>query len=223
MNRGALALSKTGLSLQAVRTLLAERGVTVSRQAIHRWRRGDASPSTEARAALGQAPLAIDPCAWDLLANDAAPRLAQAAPVRVGRSTGQTRSRPRAGEAVAAPPSAVTRTRQAPDSSPAGGVTVTTMRSAADLAEEQLAEIQVYRQQFRDSKLDIRAAALLADMEGKAIERYARLTGEVPSPETVLARSPAWQRLRDKVFGALERFPDATRAVLEVLEGGPRS
>jgi transcriptional regulator with XRE-family HTH domain len=194
VNAGAEALRAKKWSLSEVVTRLGKLGVAVTKMTVSRWQRGIDSPSAEARAAMARKPFEIDPTLWDKSSG---------APVE--KTLGPSDPPP-------------TLAPSAPDSSPASGVTVTTMRSAADLAEEQLAEIQVYRQQFKDSKLDMKARSLLADMEAKAIERYAKLTGQTAAPETVLVKSPAWTKLRDKILEVLMRHPDAARAVLKALE-----
>lgn len=192
-NAGAEALKGKKWSLGAVVTRLEQLGVTVSKMSVSRWQRGIDSPSADARAAMARKPFDILPTLWDQSPGRPVERV-------LGPSDG--------------PPAPVP---PAPDSAPAGPV-VSTMRSAADLAEEQLAEIQLYRRQFQDAKLDMKARSLLADMEAKAIERYAKLTGQTAAPETVLVKSPAWTKLRDKVLEVLVRHPDAARAVLEALE-----
>jgi hypothetical protein len=62
------------------------------------------------------------------------------------------------------------------------------------------------------------AAHRVALLEGRAIERRAKLRDKATAPEGELVRSPQWARLRSEILAALTAHPAALRAVLAVLE-----
>ena len=98
-----------------------------------------------------------------------------------------------------------------PPSAPAGAVA-----NAPELAQDLLTRIQRWREQ---SEVDgtPAAQAQLAALEMRAIQQLAGLTGQAAAPEAELVRSPAWKKLKAELLGALERFPDALAAVVQVL------
>lgn len=84
--------------------------------------------------------------------------------------------------------------------------------TAADLARDLLTRIQLYREQAETTQLGVQARKMLAEMEGSAIERYARLSGNRSSERDMVA-SPQFKRLLEEMFRALAPYPDAMRAL----------
>ena len=90
------------------------------------------------------------------------------------------------------------------------------MPTAASLAKEALAAVQILQLQLESTTLSIDARKKLGDMLGAAIDRYAKYSGQ-GAAEKDLLNSPQWQRVSDAIVGALVKFPDAARAVAAVL------
>jgi hypothetical protein len=192
-NEGAALLKARGGSRGALVALLGAAGVHAVRATVGNWRDARTKPGPEARAVMAKPPLKIPPDAWDRTAGDVVgPANRAAAPPTPPILPPALREAKR--EAI--PPAEET---------------------AADLAQGLLTRIQILREQFETTSLGIPARKQLAEMEGAAIERYAKLTGQSATPESQLLRSPAWAKLSAKVLDALEAYPDALRAVREAL------
>ncbi len=80
--------------------------------------------------------------------------------------------------------------------------------NASELARDLLARIQVLREQFESTDLGMSARKALAEMEGKAIERFAKLSGQAATERDILG-SPHFQRVLDEMFAALSKHPQA--------------
>ncbi len=187
MNRGAQMLADSGLSSGALGSLLAERGVNVSRQACHLWAKGKRLPGLDARDALAQAPPGIAPTAWDEQPPPPAANAPQA-PASPER------------EGIAAPPVASSDTP-----------------NAVELQRDLVTRIQRWRNEAEyGANTSPAARAQLVTLEQRAIRELARLTGQ-DAPEADLLRSRQWALVSDGIVEALVKFPDAARAVKEVL------
>jgi hypothetical protein len=191
MNAGAVQLSALEFSCSEVVAKLKTAGLTVSRMSVSGWQTGKKKPAPAARAAIAEA-LKIPVSAWD---SDAHPKAGTAA----GRDADLVDD-----HTVAFAP-----TRPLPTSSLADP-------TAADLAHDLMTRIQLFREQSEMSDLGIHARKMLAEMEGKAIERYAKLAGQSTS-ERDLLRSPFFTKVLDEMVAALEKFPDALRALRAAL------
>lgn len=88
-------------------------------------------------------------------------------------------------------------------------------QTAAALAQDWLTRISRWRNQAELT--DSASQVQLAKLEMQGIKEFAALTGQEATPETTLLRSPAWTKLSAKILDALERHPEALRAVREAL------
>lgn len=190
LNEGAVKLRASGKSAAEIAAFLARRGVNVTRQTASNWRAGKTLPPDEARAAFAGAPFRIPTVAWERPAK--APD---------GVMTGGSPSKPPG----------------RPGGPTAGHGGPGDRRSAAELAAGLLARIEGFRARA-EAEGTPAAAARLCALEGRAIERLAKLTGEGASPEGELVRSPQWARLRAEILGAVGKHPAAARDLLAALE-----
>lgn len=185
MNPGAKRLAALGLTCTEIVEKVAASGHQVSRMAASRWQTGKKLPAREAREALLKA-FGIPVEAWD----------------------GGARAKPAPAPVVAPvptpPPTPVPSMvpMQPPSDEP----------TAAELARDLLTRIQLYREQSEMTTLGVQAHRTLAEMEGKAIERYAKLTGQAATEREILS-SPHFTKVLDEMFRVLEKFPDALRAL----------
>jgi hypothetical protein len=200
LNRGAAKLRKSGRSAAEIAALLADRGVEVTRMTASNYRRGRTVPPENVRAIFAAAPFYIPITAWDRPAP-AAPALAvpkKAAPPRV------------IPKKTASVPPAAARTL--------GGPAATRdTRSAATLAAELLTRIEAWREAAERDGTPA-AAHRFAQLEGRAIERLAKLRGEAVGTEGELVRSPQWVRLRAEILSVVGEHPPTARKLLAVLE-----
>jgi hypothetical protein len=193
LNLGAEKLRASGRSAAEIAAFLAGRGVEVTRMTASNYRRGRTVPPENVRTIFGDAPFYIPVDAWDLPpAAPAAPRM---------------------------PASDVTATEGASDSpGPLGApAAAQSDRSAATLAAQLLARIEGWRQ-AAEREGTASAAARFAALEGRAIERLAKLRGEATAPEGELVRSPQWAKLRGRILDVVAEHPPTARKLLAVLE-----
>lgn len=83
------------------------------------------------------------------------------------------------------------------------------IETAVHVLEKLLAALQ----KARGARL-----ASIANSITRATKLLAELTGHIEVTESQILRSAAWARLRTAVWGALEDFPEAMRAVNDALE-----
>lgn len=186
MNAGAAQLDALGLSLADVVDRLAMAGFTAHRPAVSRWRNGKRLPEASARKAL-QEVFGIEPRAWDLPPGAEAPEEATVSPEATQVAT-------------------ITGNTLATALDP----------TASELAKDLLGRIQVLREQSESTTLPLSARKQLAEMEGRAIERYAKLSGQAATERDILS-SPHFTRVLDELMAALEPYPEALRAVRKAM------
>ncbi len=97
-------------------------------------------------------------------------------------------------------------------------VPTSTDPTASELARDLLTRIQLYREQFETTNLGVQGRKALAEMEGKAIERYAKLSGQAATEREILS-SPHFTKILDDIFAVLEKHPDAMLALRAALSG----
>jgi transcriptional regulator with XRE-family HTH domain len=187
MNEGARQLDGKNLKGSAAVAALAGAGLKVTRMTVSRWSRGKSVPDDAARDVLASA-LGIPVPAWDL--EPAVPTAKVSRPSKHKPPRGKPRP----------PPSPLS----------------LDMPTAAALAKEALAAVQMLQIQLESSTLSIEGRKKLGDMLGAAIDRYAKYSGQ-GAPEKDLVNSPQWARLSDMLVGALVKHPEAARAVQAVL------
>jgi hypothetical protein len=196
LNLGATKLRESGRSASAIAGFLAKRGVTVTRMTCSNWRSGKTVPPENARAVFAADPFYIPAAEWD---------------------RAQTPANALAAASMASEPSAPAPGVPGPTSADSGAnAPPSGDRSAATLAAELLARIEGWRAKA-EAEGTAAAAARFAELEGRAIDRLAKLRGEATSPEGELARSPQWTRLRSAILAVVAEHPPTARKLLSVL------
>jgi hypothetical protein len=190
LNRGAAKLRKSGQSAAEIATFLEDRGVEVTRMTASNYRRGRTVPPENVRAIFAAAPFYIPIAAWD--------RPAPAAPALVVPQ-----------KTASVPPASARK--------PGGPAATRDTRSAATLAAELLTRIEAWREAAERDGTPA-AAHRFAQLEGRAIERLAKLRGEAVGTEGELVRSPQWARLRAEILAVVGEHPPTARKLLAVLE-----
>ena len=194
VNLGASKLRDSGRSAAEIAAFLAGRGVEITRMTASNYRRGRTVPPENVRAVLVDAPFYIPTDAWDRpIAPSQAPEV----------------------DAATVPATDVGGRADDPPATRGD-------RSSATLAAELLTRIEGWRAQAEREGTPA-AAARFAALEGRAIERLAKLRGEATAPEGELVRSPQWARLRAQILDVVAYHPETARRLLAVLEASGHS
>lgn len=90
--------------------------------------------------------------------------------------------------------------------------------SSKDLVRRQLAKIRGRIEKAESDGVGLRELSALENSYTNAVRLYSRLCGELEITEATILRSSAWQKLLRLVREALERFPDAAKAIAEKIE-----
>lgn len=189
MNVGAKTLESLDLGGTAVIEKLKAQGCEPSQASVSQWKSGFRRPTPSARRAMSRA-FGIPTVAWDedVVVPDPAP--APSIAVEKQEAVGPSVQR------------ALLPSNEDP--------------TAAELARDLLTRIQLFREQSETTSLGVQGRKTLAEMEGKAIERYSRLSGQSMTEREVIG-SPHFRRVLDEMFAVLEKYPEALRALRAAL------
>ncbi len=122
------------------------------------------------------------------------------------------------GQAVAIAPRHLLRAADRP-SAPAPEPTTTRELGARALSEAQALLEQVHRLRADADEVEDpnRRARLLSNCANQLTQLGKLLGLSAEIDERKIIRTPAWRRLRDRLLEALRPYPDALRAIVEVL------
>jgi hypothetical protein len=198
-NEGAERLKAHAKSLAEIVGYLAGRGVTVTRMTVSNWRSSKFAPPDEARDIFAEPPFNIPKADWDRA---------------VGASAAGTEG---LGEKPGANLRPVLAVAPGGDAGVAPGANEEppAEQSAAELAGDLLGRIRRLRE-AAEAEGTPAAKARILELEGKAVDRFARLTGQDVT-ELEIGRSPQWQRLKAEIFECLKGHPDAAKALAATM------